>query len=495
MTEIEKIREDEIKYCSTRPEYFIEEYCHIEDKDTEEIIVPFKLWPKQKETLNSIDKNRLNIILKARQLGLTWLVLCYCVKMMLCKAGFTIGALSRSETEAAELVRRIGVVLKHMPELIRPEKSPNWSGITYNQLTFSIEIFHPNGKISTFDAFTSSPSAGRSFTFNLLVLDEWAYQQYAREIWGSVFPTINRPTGGQVIGLSSIQRGTLFEDIFTGDFGFNKIFLPWDTDPRRDLIWYENTQKAIGDLIMAEYPATIEEALTIPGGAFFPEVNSKIHIVPKEPISWRFRRYVSIDYGLDTLAALWYAVDFNGYAVIYRQLHEIGLRPSEAAERIRKETGDEKIDDYFAPPDLWNANRDTGRSTAEIFGDYGIWLTRTSNKRDQGWLEVKEWLKPIEVINDKTGESRFTAKLVIQENCDISVVSNDSPDLFTCLIKIQKEKDKPNDAAKKPHNLTHMPDSLRAFAAGRPASTAPEEEEKPKKLIDILMPKKRRAML
>jgi phage terminase large subunit len=33
---------------------------------------------------------------------------------------------------------------------------------------------------------------------------------------------------------------------------------------------------------------------------------------------------------------------------------------------------------------------------------------------------------------------------------------------------IQKDEKKPNDAANEPHELTHLPDSLRAFCAGRP---------------------------
>ena len=44
--------------------------------------------------------------------------------------------------------------------------------------------------------------------------------------------------------------------------------------------------------------------------------------------------YLSIDYGLDALAALWYAVDARGDAVVYRELYRSGLIVSEAAQAI-----------------------------------------------------------------------------------------------------------------------------------------------------------------
>ena len=74
---LEKIRKNEMQYCKNHLTYFVENYVHIEVKDKNNQIRLFKLWPKQRKTLESIHKNRLNIILKARQLGITWLVLAY----------------------------------------------------------------------------------------------------------------------------------------------------------------------------------------------------------------------------------------------------------------------------------------------------------------------------------------------------------------------------------------------------------------------------------
>ena len=103
---IEEIRQKEIAYCRTRPEYFVETYCHIEDKDVAEIVVPFHLWPAQRAALRAMHDNRLNIVLKARQLGVTWLALAYAAHVMITTPGATVIALSRTEEEAKELSRR-----------------------------------------------------------------------------------------------------------------------------------------------------------------------------------------------------------------------------------------------------------------------------------------------------------------------------------------------------------------------------------------------------
>jgi hypothetical protein len=298
----------------------------------------------------------------------------------------------------------------------------------------------------------------------LVILDEWAFQQWARDIWTAAYPTINRPTGGKLIGLSTIERGSLFEEIWLkskeGNNTFNRIFLGWDTDPRRTREWYEQTKKDLGDATLAEYPATEEEAFMIPGGAFFGEVRSNIHIKQPDTIQPHFNRYVCIDYGLDMLAAYWIYLNNRGRARVYRELYKTGLIVSEAAEEILKSNQGEKIYQYIAPPDLWNRNRDTGKSTATLFQERGIYLMQASNDFEQGCLNMKEWLRPIQEADEQTGETITTANLTIDEGA--------APNLWKSLVNIQKDKNKPNVYAKTPHDLTHAPDSIRYFTAGRP---------------------------
>ena len=459
---VAEIRRAELSYCGQHPDYFIERYGHIEDKDASEIIQPFSLWPMQREAVRQIAEHRLNIILKARQLGVTWLVLSLAACWMLAKPGYTVIALSRTEDEAKELVRRLSrVILRYCPELVadKAAQPDGWGGPVWSATTMGVEIEHEGGEISTFKAFPSASGAGRSFTANLLLLDEWAFQAGAREIWLSTYPTINRPTGGKVIGLSTIERGTLFEELYTGDNGFFKLFLPWSADPRRDAAWYERTKQDLGDQIMQEYPATVEEALTIPGGAFFPEFAAHIHIKEPQRDTEGYRRYICIDYGLDMLSAHWVWIDTEGAARVYREFDAPNLTISEAAAAIRARMF-EDVDAILAPPDLWNRSQESGKSRAILFFEAGLTLTKTSNDLAAGCAAIKEWLRPVDGVPGLT------------------IDRDAAPNLCRSLTKIQRDKARADVYAKEPHDLTHDVDSLRCFCVfwTRPAQRKAEEK-------------------
>lgn len=457
--------------------YYIEKYVKIEDKsnDSGEIIVPFQLWPAQRDALSSLCDNKLNIILKARQLGFSWLCLSYISWYMMCNPQSLVIGLSRSETEAKELIRRLAdVIYGNMHQLVSEDGKHGRFRVDSSSL--SVKLVYPDGRCSVFSAFASGKGAGRSFTADILYLDEWAFQQFAREIWASAFPTINRPNGGKVIGLSTIERGTLFEDLWVEENNFNKIFIPWSADPRRNEHWYEETRKSMGDLILQEYPATPEEALTIPGGAFFPEFKEEIHCKPYVHNS-NSTKYASFDFGLDCFAVLLYEVDENGHVQVYKELAVKDKAVTDAVKCFEEFIGKDVIRRRYAPPDLWNRNNHSGKSTAQVFKENGYPLTKTSNVLEQGWLNVKEYLRVEEADGRLT-----TAMTVDPDGC---------PELVKCLKKIQKDKNRPNICAKDPHDLTHLPDSLRAFCMGKPRHIPQKAKEKEYAFDNVLKKNKK----
>jgi len=482
MSVISDVRRKEIEYCRDNLLYFVETYGHIEDKDNvESIVQPFSMWQEQKDALISIRDNKLTVILKARQLGITWLVLHYAANLLLCYPGRTVIALSQKEDDAKELIRRFAyVILQNMPELVADEKKApaGWDGPVWTANALEVKIKFPNGLVSVLTGMPSSPGAGRSWTANLIILDEWAFQQYAEDIYMAGFPTVNRPTGGQLIGLSTIERGSFFEKIFTDpDNGYNKIFIPWSADPRRDAEWYERTKRAMGDLMTQEYPATIEEALAVPGGAFFPEVNRK-NTVSSHPLDFdengkarNVIRYVCIDYGLDMFSAHWVMVDSKGEAQVYKEYDNPNKTISEAASILLKMCEDETINQFLAPPDLWNRRQETGKSAATIFSENGVTLTKTSNDMLNGCFAMKEWFKPRK--NQLTGE---------EKQSKLTILDGKAPNLYRCLQKIQKDEKKPNIYAKQPHDITHDVDSLRCFCIYWTIEAESEREKKQKRV-------------
>lgn len=464
MATISELRALELKYCNENPEYFIDKYGHIEDKEATELIQPFKMWQAQRDALKSIHEHKLNCILKARQLGFSWLTLHYGASVLL-KAGQTVIGLSRTEDEAKELIRRMTVILRYASPLIAEKgaEPQGWKDGWFECTALELKIHYPNKPDSVFKCFPSSPNAARSFTANLIIFDEWAFQQFAEEIWTSGYPTINRPNGGKVIGLSTIERGSFFERVFTDpDNNFNKIFIPWNADPSRDAEWYEQTKRAIGDQITREYPATIEEALTVPGGAFFPEVRRNTHITTQE-FTGLVRNFVCIDYGLDMFSAHWIHVNDKGFAQIYREYDAPNKTIGEACAILNHLSEGEKIDLILAPPDLWNRSQESGKSRAIIFNENGVSLTKTNNDLAAGCASMKEWFRT---------DGKQTAKLTI--------LDDKAPNLYRCLQKIQKDKRRENVYAKDPHDLTHDVDSIRCFCIYYIRS--PKVELKEKKL-------------
>ena len=221
-------------------------------------------------------------------------------------------------------------------------------------------------------------------------------------------------------------------------------------------------------------------------GQYFTEWDREKHVVNAfvPPPWWRW--YVSLDYGLDMLAALLIGVDETGEAYVVGEVYEgrdlgeghDGLIVSEAAEEIRRLAEGRQITAYLAPPDLWNARQETGKSVADIFAERGVYLTKTSNERIDGWMAVKEWLK---VRPCEDGIER--PRLRFFPNCR---------NIIRCLPLLQYDQRRPNDVANEPHELTHAPDALRGFCVYWTASGSAPAAAPRRKLIDELRPRKRR---
>lgn len=263
---------------------------------------------------------------------------------------------------------------------------------------------------------------------------------------------------------------------------YNTIYLNEQNDPEivywmmewEDNPWLEKEEidRMIANMTEEEREARQYGRFTSLCGFAFPELRKEIHVVkPKITVPSWYKRYVALDYGFDSLAAIWVWIDNYGKGRIYRALRKKNLIISEAAKEILKFTGNEKIESYYAPPDLWNRRQDTGKSAAMIFYENGIMLTKVSNDREQGWLNVHEWLKPYETRDEQTGETYKTANLTIDEGVD--------PDLWKHLTTIQKDEKNINDVATQPHDITHYPDAVRYFCASRlMPSNKPETERK-----------------
>lgn len=173
-------------------------------------------------------------------------------------------------------------------------------------------------------------------------------------------------------------------------------------------------------------------------GGYFPEFTVKTHVVKPFAIPAQWAKYRAFDYGLDMFACLWFAVDFTGRVYLYREYAESKLIVSQAAQAAIVSTPPgERIEYTIAPPDMWSTQKDTGKTMAQIFAESGLPVVRANNSRVQGWLAVKELLKPL-------GDGR--PGLLVFNTCK-GVIDD--------IMAIQHDEKNVSDCATKPHEITH----------------------------------------
>jgi hypothetical protein len=246
-------RDDQIKEiirCGKEPLYFIKKYCKIQHplRGT----IPFKTYDFQDDCISDFQKNRLNIVLKSRQLGLSTICAAFAVWMAIFQKDKNILVIATKLQTAQNFVKKTKTIIDFLPEwLMLPKCEPS-----KQQLTFS------NG--SVIKAIPTSPDAGRSEALSLLIIDEAAFIADFDEIWTGLSPTIS--TGGRAIILSTPngvggQYYKLWVDAETRLNSFNPIRIPWNRHPEHDEEWFESetrnlTKRQISQEFLCDFVAS-----------------------------------------------------------------------------------------------------------------------------------------------------------------------------------------------------------------------------------------------
>jgi hypothetical protein len=113
--------QEELLTCAEHPLWFIDHHVSIYDA-SERGWIPFRLWPEQVEVLDAVHDNQLTLVLKARQLGLTWLVLGYALWLMIFRPKATVLLFSKREEEAQSLLgdERLRGMYARLPAALKP---------------------------------------------------------------------------------------------------------------------------------------------------------------------------------------------------------------------------------------------------------------------------------------------------------------------------------------------------------------------------------------
>jgi hypothetical protein len=153
--------------------------------------LPFRLWPAQREVASVLQTRRLVVMLKARQLGMSWLTVAYGLWLMLFRPAATVLLFSRRDEEAVHL---LSFRLRGMYDRLPPSMQAR--ALTAGN---AHELRLSNG--STALAFPTT--GGRSYTGTLAVVDEADHCDLA-SLLDAVKPTID--AGGHLVLLSTVEK-------------------------------------------------------------------------------------------------------------------------------------------------------------------------------------------------------------------------------------------------------------------------------------------------
>ena len=228
-----KQRVKEILKCGKDPSYFLNTYARI--SHPMHGLILFDTYDFQDNLLTEFNDYRFNVILKARQLGISTITAGYIVWMMLFHRDKAILVMATKFATAGNLVKKVKSIMRNVPDWLRIAKIS-----VDNRTSFELS----NG--SSIKAASTSGDAGRSEALSLLVLDEAAHIENLEELWTGLYPTLS--TGGRCIALSTPNGvGNWFHkvciDADAGTNNFNMTTLPWDVHPERDGEWYKKETK------------------------------------------------------------------------------------------------------------------------------------------------------------------------------------------------------------------------------------------------------------
>ena len=223
----------EILKCGKDPAYFLKTYARI--SHPMHGLILFDTYDFQDALLEDFNDYRFNVILKARQLGISTITAGYIVWLMLFHRDKSILVMATKFATAGNLVKKVKGVMRNLPEWIKIASID-----VDNRTSFELS----NG--STIKAASTSGDAGRSEALSLLVLDEAAHIEGLEELWTGLYPTLS--TGGRCIALSTPNGvGNWFHktctDAESGTNNFHITTLSWDVHPDRDKEWYKKETK------------------------------------------------------------------------------------------------------------------------------------------------------------------------------------------------------------------------------------------------------------
>jgi hypothetical protein len=234
-TPIEFTQEQILEFvkCKDDPVYFANNYVKIVTLDHG--LQTFKPYHFQEKLINNFHNNRFNICKMPRQTGKSTTVVSFLLHYAVFNDNVNIGILANKAATARELLDRLQTAYENLPKWMQQ------GIISWNKGSLELE----NG--SKILASSTSASAVRGMSFNILFLDEFAFvpNHIADSFFASVYPTITSGKQTKVIivstphGMNHFYR--MWHDAEKGKNEYVFTDVHWSEVPGRDEEWKKQT--------------------------------------------------------------------------------------------------------------------------------------------------------------------------------------------------------------------------------------------------------------
>ena len=234
-TQIEFTQDQILEFvkCKDDPVYFANNYIKIVSLD--EGLTQFHPYHFQEKLINNFHNNRFNICKMPRQTGKSTTVVSYLLHYLIFNDSVNIGILANKAATARELLSRLATAYENLPKWMQQ------GIISWNKGNIELE----NG--SKILAASTSASAVRGMSFNILFLDEFAFvpNHIADSFFASVYPTITSGKSTKVIivstphGMNHFYR--MWHDAEKGRNEYVPTDVHWSEVPGRDEVWKAQT--------------------------------------------------------------------------------------------------------------------------------------------------------------------------------------------------------------------------------------------------------------
>ena len=234
-TTIEFTQEQILEFmaCREDPVYFAQKHVKIVTLDKG--LMPFEPYDFQQKLIENFHGNRFNICKMPRQTGKSTTVISYLLHYLLFNDSVNIGILANKAATARELLGRLQTAYENVPKWMQQ------GVLAWNRGSLELE----NG--SKILAASTSASAVRGMSFNILFLDEFAFvpNHIADSFFASVYPTITSGKSTKVIIVSTPHGMNHFYRMWHDAERSKNEYVPtdvhWSEVPGRDDKWKAQT--------------------------------------------------------------------------------------------------------------------------------------------------------------------------------------------------------------------------------------------------------------